>query len=101
MKDNAIKSAERRINRQNLNTSSTTCFACRGIGHAARDCPNVLLAAQGIDNDGTAALLGEGGEGGNKMKRGKGRNGGDVTGGGKCYRYVPSTCTTTHGEYEG
>jgi zinc finger CCHC domain-containing protein 9 len=91
MKDNAIKSAERRINRQNLNTSSTTCFACRGIGHAARDCPNVLLAAQGIDNDGTAALLGEGGEGGNKMKRGKGRNGGDVTGGGKCYRYVHPT----------
>jgi zinc finger CCHC domain-containing protein 9 len=84
-RDNSIKSAERRINRQNLNTSSTTCFACRGVGHAARDCPNVLLAAQGIDNNGTAALL-EGEEGkGNKMKRGKGRNGGEVTGG-KCYR---------------
>jgi hypothetical protein len=52
-----------------------------------------LLAAQGISTDGTAALLEGGEEGGdgkqaNKMKRGKGRSGGEVTGGGKCYRYV-------------
>lgn len=97
---NADRSADRRVKRQNLNTTNTTCFACRSVGHAARDCPNVLLAAQGINTDGTATMLGDGekrnegqdapgaepqGDAGKGMKRGKGKKGGDVTGG-KCYR---------------
>lgn len=54
----------------------------------------MLLAAQGLSNDGTAAMLGGEGEQGDKtdaaperkgMKRGKGKSGGEVTGG-KCYR---------------
>lgn len=99
---NADRSADRRFKRQNLNTTNTTCFACRSVGHAARDCPNVLLAAQGISTEGTATLLGDGEKSGDGkdvtggaqqpdaakgMKRGKGKKGGDVTGG-KCYRYV-------------
>jgi hypothetical protein len=54
----------------------------------------VLLAAQGASNEGTATLLAEGQETVEQqpdatkgMKRGKGKKGGDVTGG-KCYRYV-------------
>lgn len=98
-KMNAERSDDRRMKRQNLTTTNTTCFACRSVGHAARDCPNVLLAAQGINNEGTATLLGdgekaEGGEAQEKgkqaekgMKRGKGKRGGEVTGG-RCYRYV-------------
>ena len=69
--------------------SSTTCFACRSVGHAARDCPNVLLAASG--DGGSAAMLddavGNGSKGKEGMKRKKGKMGGDVTGG-KCYRQV-------------
>lgn len=91
---NAQLSAERRMKRQNLNTTNTTCFACRSYGHAARDCPNVLLAAQGAGNNADPTLLGEDGEEGEDagaskqrkgIKRAKGKSGGEVTGG-KCYR---------------
>lgn len=79
-----------------MRTQQTTCFACRGIGHTARDCPNILLAASG--QNGSAALLEademakrqaellQGEEGSvNSGKRGKKAKGGDVVGG-KCYR---------------
>ena len=84
--------------------SSTTCFACRSVGHSARDCPNVLLATEGPQ--GTAEMLGdtsakanagsqaaeegteESGEKPKKgMKRKKGKLGADLVGG-KCYRSV-------------
>lgn len=43
---------EKRFDDRNMNT---TCFACRGTGHAARDCPNILAAAEGAN--GSAAML--------------------------------------------
>lgn len=100
----------RRLKRADNRTTATTCFACRGIGHAARDCPNILLAASG--ENGSAAMLeadsmaerqaealaaGDEGDGAakesgklaKKGKKGKGKNkevtGGQVTGG-RCYR---------------
>ena len=63
------------------------------MGHAARECPNVLLALE-KGGEGSATLLGEGetatagggDEGkGQGMKRKKGKKGGDVVGG-NCYR---------------
>lgn len=90
----------RREERITTKHDQTTCFACRGVGHAARDCPNVLLAARGGDiADGTAAMLAvsggdkdeTGAENGKKdkgkdgMKRGKGKKGGELTTG-RCYR---------------
>lgn len=83
---------ERREKRQNDRTSATTCFACRSVGHPARECPNVLLALE--QGEGSAAMLGDAAEGekdqaqatGKKgMKRKPGKKGGDVVGG-KCYR---------------
>ncbi len=93
---------------------NTTCFACRGTGHAARDCPNILAAAEGAN--GSAAMLeadelarkvglvgGDEPEGSDEEeesadeeegKKGKGKKekgkkekltGGQITGG-KCYR---------------
>lgn len=83
----------RRVKRADERNSQVTCFACRSLGHAARDCPNVLLALE--KQEGSATLLGDaaGGEGageegtteGKGMKRKKGKKGGDVVGG-KCYR---------------
>ncbi|KAK4686670.1 zinc finger CCHC domain-containing protein 9, partial [Tremellales sp. Uapishka_1] len=67
--------------------AKTTCFACRSVGHAARDCPNVLLAAAG--GEGSASMLeGAGnatGKGEKGMKRKKGVQGSKLTGN-KCYR---------------
>lgn len=77
--------------------TQTTCFACRGVGHSARDCPNILLAASG--QAGSAALLeagdmakrqaevveSEGTQGVKSGKRDKKAKGGDIVGG-KCYR---------------
>lgn len=100
------RSEDRRLKRVDQRQNQTTCFACRGVGHAARDCPNILLAASG--QAGTAALLeaddmakrqaellaaegeGAGADGGKaggvkSGKRDKKAKGGDIVGG-KCYR---------------
>ncbi|ORX33727.1 hypothetical protein BD324DRAFT_653783 [Kockovaella imperatae] len=94
----AERAEERRLNRQKQKNSSTTCFACRSVGHTARDCPNILLATEGPQ--GTAELLGDisakvdsetkaGGsvsDGGTKgLKRKKGKLGADLVGN-RCYR---------------
>lgn len=86
---NAEHSESRRITRIHEKHVATTCFACRSVGHAARDCPNVLLASSG---GGSADLLlpehdKKGYKSDEAMKRRGGKKGGDVTGG-KCYRYV-------------
>ncbi|WVQ69898.1 uncharacterized protein L199_008121 [Kwoniella botswanensis] len=67
---------ERRQKRNEQRNANVTCFACRGVGHASKDCPNVLLGA----------APGEEGEGNGGMKRKGGKAGSQVTGGGKCYR---------------
>jgi zinc finger CCHC domain-containing protein 9 len=108
MLERARANETRRENRITNKHQQTTCFACRGVGHAARDCPNVLLAARGGEiPDGTAAMLEGGsaaadGEGAGAqgdtgaaegakpkeekgMKRGKGKKGGELTTG-RCYR---------------
>jgi zinc finger CCHC domain-containing protein 9 len=79
----ADKSEQRRVGRIENKNASTVCFACRQKGHAARECPNVLLAAQTPD-----APVGKGEAQVQKgMKRGKGKMGSDVAGsGGRCYR---------------
>ncbi|WVW82900.1 hypothetical protein I302_104914 [Kwoniella bestiolae CBS 10118] len=70
----SAKHAEERKQRRNeQKNANVTCFACRGVGHASKDCPNVLLGA--------GAEPGESG-----MKRKGGKAGSQVTGGGKCYR---------------
>lgn len=107
-RSNAERTESRREHRITTKHQGTTCFACRGIGHAARDCPNVLLAAAGGANavEGTAAMLGDGAastalqvdeaskgakvtevgkDEGKGMKRGKGKKGGEITTG-RCYR---------------
>ncbi|KIR59831.1 zinc knuckle family protein [Cryptococcus bacillisporus CA1873] len=73
----------RRIEDRNANV---TCFACRGVGHAARACPNILLAAT------TVGAPEEQGENESQERKEKevgrrkgGKKGGDVTSN-KCYR---------------
>lgn len=73
-----------------------TCFACRGVGHAARACPNILLAATTV---GAPEEKGEGeGQRGVERKevgrRKGGKKGGDVTSN-KCYRCVCPLCPPT------
>lgn len=73
-----------------------TCFACRGVGHAARACPNILLAATTVA---APEEKGEGeGQGGIEKKevgrRKGGKKGGDVTSN-KCYRCVYPLCAPT------
>ncbi|CAD6583486.1 MAG: hypothetical protein TREMPRED_003577 [Tremellales sp. Tagirdzhanova-0007] len=63
---------------------ATTCFACRSIGHAARDCPNVLLAQNGGEGSAETNTKREGNEKVG-MKRRLGKKGGEVIGG-RCYR---------------
>lgn len=87
----AQKSEQRRLDRQSSKHAGTTCFACRAKGHAAKDCPTVLLAAS--TDGGYAAKRkadGEEVEGGKKgLKRAKGKKGSDVAGAsGRCYRWV-------------
>jgi zinc finger CCHC domain-containing protein 9 len=71
-KVSAEHSEQRRVRREDQRFSDTTCFACRGVGHPAGQCPNVLLSAGGEDQ-------------GAGLKRKGGKKGGEVTGG-KCYR---------------
>lgn len=51
----AERADARRTKRAEDRDVNTTCFACRGTGHAARDCPNILAAAEGAH--GSAAML--------------------------------------------
>lgn len=51
----AERAEVRREKRAHERDAGTTCFACRGTGHAARDCPNILAAAEGAN--GSAAML--------------------------------------------
>ncbi len=92
MKMSSDHSAQRREKRQHERNSGTTCFACRSVGHAARDCPNVLLALEkGVE--GAAAMLEDGAKTGEDaeerpkkgMKRKQGKKGGDLVGN-RCYR---------------
>ncbi|WWC60988.1 uncharacterized protein I303_103565 [Kwoniella dejecticola CBS 10117] len=70
----SAKHAEERKQRRNeQRNTNVTCFACRSVGHASKDCPNVLLGAEGEGQ-------------GSGMKRKGGKAGSQVTGGGKCYR---------------
>ncbi|WWD16097.1 hypothetical protein CI109_100522 [Kwoniella shandongensis] len=73
--------AQRRVDQKN---SGVTCFACRGVGHAARECPNILLAAQGGDESTLPSEAPSKTEG-KTLKRKSGKKGGDATSG-KCYR---------------
>ncbi|WVQ78524.1 hypothetical protein IAT38_000610 [Cryptococcus sp. DSM 104549] len=77
---------ERRQKRIEEKNSNVTCFACRGVGHSARECPNILLAAAttGAPEEGSEAAPKAKGEKAS-MKRKGGKKGGDVTSG-KCYR---------------
>ncbi|WVN86640.1 uncharacterized protein L203_101808 [Cryptococcus depauperatus CBS 7841] len=80
---------ERRQRRFDERNASVTCFACRGVGHAARDCPNILLAASSVgaptaEDDGRLSegrVVKKSGDG----RRKGGKKGGEVTTG-KCYR---------------
>ena len=68
---------------------ATTCFACRSIGHAARDCPNVLLAQNGGEGSAETNTKREGNEKVG-MKRRLGKKGGEVIGG-RCYRWISNS----------
>lgn len=86
----AQKTEQRRQGRAEDRNANTTCFACRGKGHAAKDCPNVLLAAANTDLDnGDVPTTGESAETGaaRGMKRKKGKKGAELAGSsGRCYR---------------
>ncbi|EJD52819.1 hypothetical protein AURDEDRAFT_181338 [Auricularia subglabra TFB-10046 SS5] len=47
IKDQAAKSEQRRQKRAQERQSSTVCFACRGKGHAAKDCPDANSNLEG------------------------------------------------------
>lgn len=55
IKANAAKSEDRRQKRVNERQANTICFACRGKGHAAKDCPDANLA---LDNAQEKAPMG-------------------------------------------
>ena len=100
-KFSAEHSESRRIKGISEKYAGTTCFACRSVGHAARECPNVLLAAvvgEGSSTDRLEdpAIKTVKAPGAKGMKRKSGKKGGDVTGG-QCYRYVRSESSAYHG----
>ncbi|WVR05406.1 hypothetical protein IAU60_002421 [Kwoniella sp. DSM 27419] len=72
---------ERRQKRNEQKNANVTCFACRGVGHASKDCPNILLAASG----GGEESVTEGSLPVKGLKRKSGKAGKELTGG-KCYR---------------
>ena len=39
--DRAAASETRRLKRQAERCANTTCFACREVGHSAKDCPSI------------------------------------------------------------
>ncbi|BEI81294.1 hypothetical protein CcaverHIS002_0204540 [Cutaneotrichosporon cavernicola] len=118
----AERADARRFKRAEEREVNTTCFACRGTGHAARDCPNILAAAEGANGSAAmleadelarkAGLVGDNGEesgeeseqaaedeGKKDKTKGKGKKekltGGQVTGG-KCYRCNSSAHSLHH-----
>lgn len=86
----AQRTEERRQGRVEDRNSNTTCFACRAKGHAAKDCPNVLLAAANTDlENANTEVAGDAAEaaGPRGMKRKKGKKGAELAGSsGRCYR---------------
>jgi zinc finger CCHC domain-containing protein 9 len=86
----AQKTEERRLGRVVDRNANTTCFACRAKGHAAKDCPNVLLAAANTDLEPVNKEAGDdvaeaGAARGTKRKKGK--KGAELAGSsGRCYR---------------
>lgn len=45
----ALASEKRRLDRIAEREAATTCFACRGQGHSAKECPNQLDGALEVD----------------------------------------------------
>lgn len=85
----AQRTEQRRQGREHDRTSNTICFACRGKGHAAKDCPNVLLAAEKTELESVNADAADTVEETRGLKRKKGKKGADLAGSsGRCYRYV-------------
>lgn len=84
----AQKTEDRRQGRVQDRNSNTTCFACRAKGHAAKDCPNVLLAAANTDLGQEEVEEQPSGDS-RGLKRKKGKKGADLAGSsGRCYRQV-------------
>jgi zinc finger CCHC domain-containing protein 9 len=84
----AQKTEDRRQGRVQDRNSNTTCFACRAKGHAAKDCPNVLLAAANTDLGHEEVEEQPSGDS-RGLKRKKGKKGADLAGSsGRCYRQV-------------
>ncbi|KAJ9102479.1 hypothetical protein QFC21_002879 [Naganishia friedmannii] len=84
----AQKTEDRRQGREQDRNTNTTCFACRAKGHAAKDCPNVLLAAANTDLGQEEVEEQPSGDS-RGLKRKKGKKGADLAGSsGRCYRQV-------------
>ncbi|KAJ9121684.1 hypothetical protein QFC22_002304 [Naganishia vaughanmartiniae] len=82
----AQKTEDRRQGRVQDRNTNTTCFACRAKGHAAKDCPNVLLAAANTDL-GQDEVEEQPSADSRGLKRKKGKKGADLAGSsGRCYR---------------
>ena len=46
--DRAAASDTRRLKRKAVRRANTTCFACREVGHSAKDCPSIQPDTNGI-----------------------------------------------------
>ncbi|KAI5453218.1 hypothetical protein NCC49_006243 [Naganishia albida] len=87
IKRKAQRTEQRRQGREHDRTSNTICFACRGKGHAAKDCPNVLLAGEKTELESINADAADTVEETRGLKRKKGKKGADLAGSsGRCYR---------------